>query len=61
MDTDEEVLANFAVQCGTTSQTCRGLCAWDFEQVIAITVEHLLRWSIDKQLNKKDEGLFGDL
>jgi len=60
-NTDEEVLADFAVQCGSIRQTYPGLCAFDFEQVIAITVEHLLGWSINKQSNKEDEGLFGDL
>jgi hypothetical protein len=60
-DTDKAVLTDFAVQCGTTQQTHPGSCAWDFEQVVAITMEHLLGWSMETQSNKKDEGLFGNL
>jgi hypothetical protein len=42
-------------------QTHPGSHAWDFEQVVAITVEHLLGQSTNKQSNKEDERLFGDL
>ncbi|KAG7345092.1 hypothetical protein IV203_032623 [Nitzschia inconspicua] len=37
------------------------LCAIDFENVIGITVEHILGWDLNKNINKPGYGFFGDL
>jgi hypothetical protein len=38
-----------------------GLCAYDFEQVLAITIEHLLGWDVSKRCNNDIEGVFADV
>ena len=51
----------FILDCARIRQIHPGMCGIDFENVIAITIEHLLGWDMKKRMNKIDEGLFGDL
>lgn len=56
-----QTLADFDVECGSIRQTYPGLCAFDFEQVLAITIQHLLGWDVNKKCNNDIEGVFGDV
>ena len=57
----DEVLSEFVVECNRTRVTYPGLCAIDFQNIIEITIRHLLGWNQDKRENISDVGLFGDL
>ncbi len=52
-------LRDFVIDCRKISREYPGLAALDFENVLKVTVEHLLGWSIREGKNKPDEGLFG--
>lgn len=54
-------LRYFVIDCRKISREYPGLAALDFENVLKVTVEHLLGWSIREGKNKPDEGLFGDI
>lgn len=54
-------LRDFVIDCRKISREYPGLAALDFENVLKVTVEHLLGWSIREGKNKPDEGLFGDI
>ena len=54
-------LKDFVIDCRKISREYPGLAALDFENVLKVTVEHLLGWSIREGKNKPDEGLFGDI
>ena len=56
-----QTLADFDVECGSIRQMYPGLCAYDFEQVLAITIEHLLGWDVGGRCNNDIEGVFGDV
>ena len=51
----------YILECGGIRQVHPGLCAIEFENVIAITIQHLLGWDMNKRKNIKDLGIFGDL
>ncbi len=54
-------LRDFVIDYRKISREYPGLAALDFENVLKVTVEHLLGWSIREGKNKPDEGLFGDI
>ena len=57
----DQVLSEFVVRCNETRSTYPGLCAIDFQNVIAITIRYFLGWDKNKGENIVDEGLFGNL
>ncbi|KAG7369262.1 helitron helicase-like protein [Nitzschia inconspicua] len=58
---DEETLRTFISESKHIRFDHPGLCAIDFENVIGITVEHILGWDLNKNINKPGYGFFGDL
>ncbi|KAG7348980.1 PIF1-like helicase [Nitzschia inconspicua] len=58
---DEETLRTFISESEHIRFDHPGLCAIDFENVIGITVEHILGWDLNKNINKPGYGFFGDL
>ncbi|KAG7374099.1 hypothetical protein IV203_013194 [Nitzschia inconspicua] len=58
---DEETLRTFISESEHKRFDHPGLCAIDFENVIGITVEHILGWDLNKNINKPGYGFFGDL
>lgn len=60
-DEEETVLREFVVDCSRIREQYPGLCAIEFENVIAITIEHFLGWDRKRSCNKEDEGFFGNL
>ncbi|KAG7367433.1 PIF1-like helicase [Nitzschia inconspicua] len=58
---DEETLRKFISESEHIRFDHPGLCAIDFENVIGITVEHILGWDLNKNINKPGYGFFGDL
>ncbi|KAG7363147.1 helitron helicase-like protein [Nitzschia inconspicua] len=58
---DEETLCTFISESEHIRFDHPGLCAIDFENVIGITVEHILGWDLNKNINKPGYGFFGDL
>ena len=61
VNNNHEVLCDFVTDCAKLRSKYPGFCSFDFEQVIAITVRHLLGWDNDKKVNIENVGLFGDL
>ena len=57
----DDVLADFVLDCKTIRCTYPGLCALDFENIIAMSVKYFLGWDEFKCENVKQFGLFGDL
>ena len=57
----EAAIGKYAKECLRVRPTYPGLCSWDFEQVLDVTIEHLLGWDRVKKQNKKEHGLFGDI
>ncbi|KAG7357250.1 helitron helicase-like protein [Nitzschia inconspicua] len=58
---DEEVLRKYISESQTTRVENPGFCSVDFENVIAIVVEHILGWDCKEHVNKPSYGFFGDL
>ncbi|KAG7373540.1 hypothetical protein IV203_034264 [Nitzschia inconspicua] len=58
---DEETLRKFISESEHIRFDHPGLCAIDFGNVIGITVEHILGWDLNKNINKPGYGFFGDL
>ncbi|KAG7365075.1 PIF1-like helicase [Nitzschia inconspicua] len=58
---DEETIRKFISESEHIRFDHPGLCAIDFENVIGITVEHILGWDLNKNINKPGYGFFGDL
>ncbi|KAG7362094.1 hypothetical protein IV203_025760 [Nitzschia inconspicua] len=58
---DEEVLRKYISESQTTRLENPGFCSVDFENVIAIVVEHILGWDCKEHANKPSYGFFGDL
>lgn len=56
-----QVVRDFVIDCRKLSREYPGLAALEFENVLRITIEHFLGWSIREGKNKPDEGLFGDI
>lgn len=62
LDSSDEVLSEFVIDCSSVRMTYPGLCAIDFQNVIAITIRHFLGWDKATQDNISEEGgLFGNL
>jgi hypothetical protein len=62
LDSSDEVLSEFVVDCSSIRTTYPGLCAIDFQNVIEITIRHFLGWDKQTQDNiNNDGGLFGNL
>ena len=57
----DDVLADFVLDCKTIRCTYPGLCALDFENIIAMSVKYFLGWNEFKCKNVEEFGLFGDL
>ena len=60
-ESNEEVLKEFVLNSANTRVAFPSLCAFDFENVIAITIEHFLGWDEKKRRNIHNKGLFGNL
>ena len=61
LNVDDNVLKEFVVSCANIRTNYPGFCAFDFENVISITVHELLGWDIKKGKNIEGKGIFGDL
>jgi hypothetical protein len=56
-----QAMRDFVMNCRNLSRKYPDLSALDFENILRITIEHILGWSIREGKNKADEGLFGDI
>ena len=56
-----EELVDFVLDCQSLRVEFPGLCAWDFQQVISIVIQHVLGWDTEKQCNLENYGMFGDI
>ena len=61
VDRPVEELVNFVLDCQSLRVDYPGMCAWDFQQVIAIVIEHVIGWDREKKCNKDNYGMFGDI
>lgn len=61
MTSSDEILKEFVVDCENIRTSYPGLCAFDFENVLSITIEELLGWNVKEGVNICGKGLFGDL
>ena len=57
----DTLLKEFVIDCAETRVNYPGLCAFDYQNVIAITIHILLGWDTNKQQNIENNGLFGNL
>ena len=55
---DEEIF-QFSVECQNNRLKYPGLCAFDFEQIIAIVIKYVIGWNVKKQESWKEGGVFG--
>ena len=58
---EEKTTCDFRVQCQTDRCDHPGLCAFDFEQVCEIIMEHLIGWNMSKHMNEELHGIFGEI
>ncbi|KAG7352599.1 helitron helicase-like protein [Nitzschia inconspicua] len=58
---DEDIYRHFLMEGEKIRIEYPGLCAVDFENVIAIVIEYILGWDTRNKCNKPDYGCFGDL
>ncbi|KAG7358032.1 helitron helicase-like protein [Nitzschia inconspicua] len=58
---DEEIYRQSLMEGEKIRIEYPGLCAVDFENVIAIVVEYILGWDTRNKCSKSDYGCFGDL
>ena len=58
---DFSELAKYAKECKEIRVDNPGLCAFDFENVLRITIAHLIGWDETEQKNKPCFGIFGDI
>ena len=56
---NDNVLLVFVIDCAEIRHAFPGLCAIDFENIIAITIEELIGWKPNGK--KSNKGLFGDV
>ena len=56
-----ERINEFITECNDIRTKYPGLCSWDFEQVLTVTIEHLIGWDSTKGINKENHGIFGDV
>jgi hypothetical protein len=58
---NDSTIKEFVIDCANIRTEYPGLCAFDFENILAITIEHLIGWDRKKQHNIKGKGIFGDI
>jgi hypothetical protein len=58
---DIDKIQDFIIQSANVRMEYPGLCAFEFDNIMQITIEHLLGWDQSKKENKPNHGIFGNL
>jgi len=61
MNCSTHQLKEFVLNSANIRTSYPGLCSFDFENIIHITINDLLGWDTTKKINKPNTGIFGEL
>jgi hypothetical protein len=58
---NDNTIKELVIDCANIRTEYPGLCAFDFENILAITIEHLIGWDRKKHHNIKGKGILVDI